>query len=104
MSLLHENIDQDFGLHIALVLISSGLEPKPGILCRRWGVTLYFLLLFSQSKPQSCQEKEDYFGRWWEMLGSSSSFLLRDGFQSPVHISSSLGVVFQLPLELKFQA
>ena len=46
MSILHKNIDQDFDLHIALVLVSSGLEPKPGILCRRWEVPFYFLLLF----------------------------------------------------------
>lgn len=48
MSILHKTIDQVFGLHIALVLVSSGLEPRPGILLyRRWEVSLYFLLLFS---------------------------------------------------------
>ena len=45
MSILHKTIDQVFGLHIALVLVSSGLEPRPGILLyRRWEVSLYFLL------------------------------------------------------------
>ena len=48
MSILHKNTDQEFGLHVAPALVSSGFEPRHGILLYRRGeVSLYFPLLFS---------------------------------------------------------
>ena len=53
-----------------------------------------FLCFSPKANPRVTKQRKTIFGRWWEMLGPSSSFLPRDRFLSPVHISNSSGVVF----------